>query len=848
MMQAGENHRPGERAEAQALRLLELDRVLELVAEKAQTAAGRQALLELRPAPAGAFAALRNEYERLAAWMELLRTCGPLPLSGIEDLRPFLEVIRPEESWLPPRELLLVAATLKAFAGISAYARRVAAEEPELYGRVGELFGENVDFGPLLTLLESCISDEEELRDEASLELADIRRQLKATRRKLSHSLQEILRDPELEPLIQDKLVTIRNQRYVLPLKTNFRQAIPGIIHDHSRTRQTCFVEPLESVALNNRLALLLEEEKQEEINILKMLAGRLRRAAPQLLAVMERALELDCLQARALFGVEQRAVAPELVDARDEGGFLLSRARHPLLVATLPPDRVVPIDIEFPAGRVGLVISGANTGGKTVSLKTAGLIVLMARCALPLPLAAESRVPLFDRVLAAIGDEQNLAASLSTFSGHLLAVKAILERADENSLVLLDELGVGTDPREGAALAQAVLAELKARRTSFMVTTHYNDVKAWAYEEEGVASVAVAFDPENFRPLYHLQYGVPGLSNALKIAENLGFPESLVAHARGLLGAGENRTADLAARLEKRLARLAEHEKELFHLKQAARIEAERARRLTAELRAARREVESGAREEIARLVREAKNRFRERLRELEKARDEFERARERLRPESEGEAETGSEPGASLGKLRGAYREACAEVEALLPESGDEALEAVDFSAFAVGDRVVATGQREPATIVELDPGRRRLTVLFSGGLRAVLGPEKIVRHLPAAREKPGSGERVRISRPAAGETSGRSGGLGATGAVPVLNLVGKRVDEAADLLARFIDREILAGSDRVEIIHGHGSGRLRQGVWEILRQMPYVSKLHHPDPAAGGTAVTVVELVGR
>ena len=847
-MEFADNQRPAEAPETQGLRLLELDKVLALVAKKAQTGVGREALAALRPTPGADLEPLRKEYGRLAAWMELVRACGPLPLGGVEDLRPFLEIIRPEESWLPPRELLLVAATLKAFAGISAYARRVAAEEPDLYARVEELLGETVDFSPLLTLLESCISDEEELKDDASLELADIRRQLKATRQKLGHSLQEILRDPELEPLIQDKLVTIRNQRYVLPLKTNFRQVIPGIIHDHSRTRQTCFVEPLESVALNNRLALLLEEEKQEEINILKMLAGRLRQAAPELLAVLERALELDCLQARALFGLEQRAVTPELVETRDEGGFFLSQARHPLLVASLPADRVVPIDIEFPAGRFGLVISGANTGGKTVSLKTAGLIVLMARCALPLPVARESRVPLFAKVLAAIGDEQSLAASLSTFSGHLLAVRAILEEADSDTLVLLDELGVGTDPREGAALAQAVLAELKARRARFMVTTHYNDVKAWAYEEEGVASVAVAFDPESFRPLYHLQYGVPGLSNALKIAENLGFPLALVNRARSLLGADESRTADLAARLEKRLARLAEHEKELFHLKQTARIEAERARRLTAELRAARREVETGAREEIARLVREAKARFRERLRELEQAREEFEQARERLRSESGAEKETGTEPGASLGKLRGAYRKACAEVEALLPENGDEALEAVDFSAFEVGDRVVAAGQREPVTIVELDPERRRLTVLFNGGLRAVLGPEKIVRHLPAVQEKPGSGERVRISRPAVAETPGRSGGLGATGAVPVLNLVGKRVDEAAEMLAGFIDREVLAGSDRVEIIHGHGTGRLRQGVWEILREMPYVSNLHHPDPAAGGAAVTVVELVNR
>ncbi len=602
--------------------ILELDRVLALVADNAATRAGQEALLALRPASLDRPEELACVLERVGAWMELVAELGPLPLAGIEDLHPFLEEIRPEESWLPPRELLIVAATLRAFARVREYRRRAADEAPERLAPVAALLDEVGEFGALVSLFESCIDDEEELKDDASLELQEIRRQITATRQQLAARLQEILHDPELEPLIQDKLVTVRNQRYVLPLKNNFRQAIPGIIHDHSRTRQTCFVEPLESVALNNRLALLLEAERQEEINILKLLAARLRDQAAAVSRSLGAVLELDLLQARARFGLDQRAVIPELAADWREKGFHLRRARHPLLVAGRPADAVVPIDIEFPPGRLGLVISGANTGGKTVSLKTMGLLVLMARCGLPLPVAAESRVPLFARVFAAIGDEQNLTASLSTFSGHLLAVRAILEKADEQALVLLDELGVGTDPKEGAALARAVLVELKKRRALFMVTTHYNDVKAWAYEEEGVSSVAVAFDPENFRPLYHLQYGVPGLSNALRIAENLGFPAPIVERARKLLGEEENRTVTLAARLEKRLARIDEHEKELFHLKQQVRIEADRSRRLADELKAEKEKLASRARDEVAGVVREARARFRARLEELVKAR----------------------------------------------------------------------------------------------------------------------------------------------------------------------------------------------------------------------------------
>ncbi|MEA3348826.1 MAG: hypothetical protein U9Q39_07210, partial [Pseudomonadota bacterium] len=507
--------------EGQAARILELDRVLALVADKACTALAKAELLALVPAPADEAPRLKDVLRETADFMALIRECGAVPLAGVEDLNPFLEEIRFPESWLPPRELLIIVNTFAALERVLDYRDQAAERAADLFSPAASVFAEIGSFAPLKRLIKSCINDEEEIRDNASLELKDIRRRIGSSRRQISTQLNKILTNPEFEPLIQDNLVTIRNQRYVLPLRTNFRSAIPGIIHDHSRTRQTCFVEPLESVSLNNNLALLLQEEKQEEINILRMIGDRLRDAAPLIIESLKKILALDQLQAKALFGQQIKATAPVLLESW-EGGFSLKGARHPLLAASSGSGEsapVVPIDIEFPAGRCGLVISGANTGGKTVSLKTAGLIVLMARCGLLLPVASESRVPLFSMVFAAIGDEQNLSASLSTFSGHLLAVKTILERADVRSLVLLDELGVGTDPKEGAALAQAVLAELKERRSAFMVTTHYNDVKSYAYEEEGVSSVAVAFDPATFRPLYHLQDGVPGLRNALLIA-----------------------------------------------------------------------------------------------------------------------------------------------------------------------------------------------------------------------------------------------------------------------------------------------------------------------------------------
>lgn len=832
--------------EGQAARVLELAQVLTLLAAKACTASAKAVLLALEPAPATEVTKLKEELRQTAAFMVLIRECGAVPLAGVEDLNPFLEEIRFSESWLPPRELLVIAYTFAALERVRNYRDQVAERAADLFSPVASVFADIGSFAPLARLIESCINNEEEIRDNASLELKDIRRRITSSRRQISNQLNEILANPEFAPLIQDNLVTIRNQRYVLPLRTNFRSSIPGIIHDHSRTRQTCFVEPLESVSLNNNLALLLQEEKQEEINILRMLGDRLRQAAPLIVESLDKILALDQLQAKALFGEQIKASAPVLLESW-ETGFSIKSARHPLLVASLESGesgRVVPIDIEYPAGRYGLVISGANTGGKTVSLKTAGLIALMARCGLLLPVAPESRVPLFSRVFAAIGDEQNLAASLSTFSGHLLAVKVILEKADANSLVLLDELGVGTDPKEGAALAQAVLVELKERQVIFMVTTHYNDVKSYAYEEEGISSVAVGFDPASFRPLYHLQYGVPGLSNALLIARNLGFSQKLVEHARSLLDEGENRTTNLAAQLEKRLAHTANHEKELLHLKQQARIEGDRRQRLMAELEVEKEKVQAGAREQVALLVKAARLKFKERFTELEAAKSKLEMA-----IKAAGKAALKELPEVKVGKLRNAFNEARDEIYEFLPKPVRTPA-TVNYEKLVVGDRVQVAGQSKAATIVAIDFSRNRLTVVLDGNLRVTLTLDKIARHLPSTGSGPGKDNLVKICNVVAegGDSGLGRGTLGVSGATRVLNLVGKRVDEAEDLLGVFIDQAIVGGQLQVEIIHGHGTGRLRQGIHEVLKTLPYVSNFFHPDAAAGGAAITIVELVKR
>ncbi len=849
-----------------AARILELDKVLALVAEEALTTPARNRLRALKPVTAEAGPAapqLSAELKRTAAFKDLIAEVGPVTLSGIEDLSPFLEEIRLRESWLAPRELLQIADTFAALMEIYNFRNRAAETRPHLFEPLALIFAEIKTFTPLLKLIESCIDNEEEIRDSASFELKDIRQRISSSRQRIHADLNQVLNNPEMEPYIQESLITIRNQRYVVPLKTNFRGAIDGIIHDHSRSRQTFFVEPLNSVALNNNLALLLQEEKQEEIAILKMIADRLREATADINATLTKVFALDTLQAKARFALRIKACAPSLLEDWAGCGFILKEARHPLLAAA-GPAAVVAIDIEFPAGRCGLVISGANTGGKTVSLKTAGLIALMARCGLLLPVAESSRVPIFAKVLATIGDEQNLAASLSTFSGHLLAVKAILEVADKRSLVLLDELGVGTDPKEGAALAQAILMELKERRSIFLATTHYNDVKAYAYEEEGISSVAVAFDPKTFRPLYHLQYGVPGLSNALVIARNLGFSAELIERARGLQNEAEVRTTTLASRLEKRLANTANHETELLKLKQEARIEKERAARLTAELEQEKEKVKTGAREQIGEIVNKARLKFKTRLQELEKSKSELDRARRQLAEKAAAGAELPEGhnlPEIKVGKLRGSFNEAAAAVARLTPPPQTTPA-AIDFSKIKPGDRVVVAGQAQAAAVIACEKAGRSFTVLIDGNLRVKLNADKIERHLPQDakenRRKPAPAVRIRNipaveeiddkGRCQQPEAAAADSGRGFSGATLVLNLVGKRVEEALELMIPFIDQAVVGGQEQVELIHGHGTGRLRQGLHEALKTLPYVSDFHHPDSAAGGAAITIVKLIKK
>ncbi len=798
--------------ELHAARVLEFPRLVERVARHARTRDGQVAIRHLSPLPPSFFPELPARLNQVAQFMELVTEHGPVPLDGVQNLTADLELIRVEETYLPPQALIAIAETFRCLEKITRFAMAM----DERFSSLSILFEGISSFRPLTELIESCFDEREGIKDSASHALAEIRQQIKKSRRKIKNILDAHLQNPAYQPIIQDHLITQRNNRYVIPVKLNFRTFFSGIIHDQSRTQMTFFVEPVETISLNNSLGILQQEEQEEEVRILKMIAGHLRAEAREISEVLDRAFLLDQMQAKALYGLEIGGTAPNLLTEWTEG-FFLKQARHPLLLADKGPGKVVPVDIDFEPGIQGLVVSGANTGGKTVVLKSLGLVSLMARCGLTLPVAVESSVPLFSEVLADIGDEQSISEDVSTFSGHLHHIDAILRRCDMRSLVLFDELGAGTDPQEGAALAMAVMDELHKRESAFLVTTHYNNVKAYAYEQPWVESVAVSFDAESLQPLYRLHYGVPGLSNALQIARLLKFNGSVIARARSYLDRDHDQVVMMAEKLEKRLIQVRKEELELFKLKQEAFLLREQCRKEQEMLREQRENLRQTAGRQLAEITGRAEAEFKTMLAMLEKKQQEMDDT---------------SPARIKTGKIRHEFAEIKREVGKLLPSVPERPKKIIDLETLSVGDRVTLAGSRQAAEVEAVDRQKRLLSLCMSGNLRVSMPMDKVTSILGKGdNKKPGS---VRVSLPS-----------GSGSPLPTLNLIGKRVEEAREELEAYLDQAMMAGMEQVEIIHGFGTGRLRKGIHELLRQLPYISNYFHPPADQGGQAVTVVEL---
>lgn len=546
-----------------ALQTLEYEKVIARLSRHAVSEPGKKLVKLLRPETD-----LRKARERLDETDEaatVFRLKNSVPLGGIHEIRPFLQRAALGVP-LNPQELRDIAETIAASARLRTFLTKFAEENVSL-PRFMRIISEMTPVRAVEKEIERCIDENGVVVDEASPQLKAARRRIKVNEETIRRRLGEMLRSRHYAKYLSESILTVRNDRYVLPVKQEHRSRFGGFVHDQSSSGQTLFVEPAAVVDLNNELQAARVEEKKETEKILKELTFKVAEHRQTLEKMVEAAARCDFIFARASFARELEAVHPHL---NEDGTIVLKKARHPLI----PSDRVVPIDIRFGGEKRALVITGPNTGGKTVALKTIGLLTCMAQSGLYVPAAEGAKVAFFRRVFADIGDEQSIEQNLSTFSSHMTNIVRILQQTDEGSLLLFDEIGSGTDPEEGAALAVAILDYVREKGATVAATTHYSELKAYAYEREGVLNASVEFDVQTLRPTYRLVIGVPGRSNAFEISARLGLPEAIIQRARQQLSQEANKVDRMISSLE-------EKEKRARRLLQEAKQEREEARSL---------------------------------------------------------------------------------------------------------------------------------------------------------------------------------------------------------------------------------------------------------------------------
>jgi DNA mismatch repair protein MutS2 len=794
--------------------VLEFDKLRELLRLRTTCLPGRRAIDALRFI--GHRETLEAEFALIREAREWLRVARELGFGALADPQGWLEKIEGLGIVLEAKELLDAATLLETATWLRQQFREEAAKFPLLAAHAGGVG----DFHELYAAIRRCVLPGGDISDDASPALRRIRASIGQTREAIQKTLKQILRSRNAEA--GEDYVTLRNERFVIPVRAENRRSVPGVMHGASATGQTVFLEPLEALEPNNQLVQLAEDEAVEILRILQELTGRLQALREPLVAAAEVIAHLDSVFARARFARDFDAAMPEFSDLAE---LRLERARHPVLEDKLRRENreIVPMTLALGGEERVLVISGPNTGGKTVALKTTGLAALSAQSAIPV--AAERAVlPLFDRVLVDIGDEQSIAADLSTFSSHMLNLKSILAVATERSLALVDEMGTGTAPEEGAALAVALLDEFRAKRCIVLATTHHDRLKAYASATPGVVNAAVEFDDVNLRPTYRLMVGVPGGSSGIAIAQRLGIAASIIERARALLAPESREAADLIAylhrsrdELDRMQQQMSRERRELEEERTKLRAEwVERQQRRIKELEGKFAEMQKRFDENVARVVEAVKDR------ELRAALDKSSR---RKAQDVRGEARE---------ELNAAVVQTLSESQADLgigpPKAGS-----ITADLLQPGARVQVRGFSKPVVLRRIDGSSAEIE---AGPLRMKIGIDEIVGIESAA---PGKVASVATTLRNVNVITAPGDG-GATGE---LNVIGMRVEEATERLDKYLDEASLAHHTRVRIIHGHGTGALRKGIAEFLRGHPLVERASFESEEHGGRAITVVEL---
>jgi DNA mismatch repair protein MutS2 len=795
--------------------ILQFDELKELLAQYAGSTAGRQLVSALQPG--NDLYVLEGELAEAGEAITYLREVSGAQTAGsgaairlrfdqLREIEAPLRALKVEGASLDGREILDLFQTLVLAGEYRGILLSVSARYPRLAQRATRL----ADLRDLARRYQRAFLPDGTLADEASVALRRIRRDIERQQRSIQESLERFIRAHRSDGTLQEDFVTIRDDRYVVPIVAGQKGRVDGVIHGSSGTGRTLFVEPLETINLNNQLVRLREDELREIERILAEITDALREHAGEITATAEALAEFDLVFAKAAFAREFDGVIPRFSNARRR--LLLKDARHPLLEAVLRKQHkpIVPVSFELNEASRCLLISGPNTGGKTVTLKTTGLLALMAHAAMPVP-CAEAEFPLLGDVLADIGDQQSIAESLSSFSGHLLHVKQMLERVSANSLVLLDELGRATDPEEGGALGVAILDEFRKSGAFCMASTHLLPLKLYGAQTPGVLNASMGFDEKTLQPTYLLRVGMPGKSAGLDIATRLALPESILAHAHSVLPRMQADFQDLLAELHRQTEENARRAREME----------EAVRRL--EQREA--QVASDA-------LRQEQRRQREWEKKAESLMADFEARAQILMDQLAAASEqrkAAEQAQRLISKTKREFREEAAELMASPQGTVKATLERLVIEE---GTRVRLKDVREIATVRRIL--KNGLLEVEAGFLKMQVPREDIAEVVSQNVESAPLLKNVRVETGPRWDVSYRE-----------LNIIGRRAEEAVEQVDKFLDSAALASVNRVRIIHGHGMGVLKRAVSEYLGSSPHVSRFYPATQAEGGAGATIVEL---
>ena len=787
------------------LHTLEYNKILDQLTEYAFSADARSRCQKLRPITDRA--QIEQLQQQTSDALSRLFKYGSLSFSGVTDIRDSLKRLEIDGA-LSAIELLRVCSLLESAKRAKAFARSQEDNDQPDDSLTG-LFAGIEPLTPLYDEIRRCILSEDEIADDASSTLHSIRRSMRGMNDKIRAQMNSMINNTTTRSYLQDTVITMRDGRYCLPVKAEAKSLVPGMIHDQSSTGSTLFIEPMAVVNLNNEYKELQLREQEEIEVILAGLSNLTASYATQLLADYELLTELDFIFARAAFAQTYNGVAPLF---NDDGRIHIRKGRHPLL----DPKKVVPIDVRLGEDFRLLIVTGPNTGGKTVSLKTVGLLTLMGQSGLHIPASERSELGILDEVFADIGDEQSIEQSLSTFSSHMVNIIRILEQVNDRSLVLFDELCAGTDPTEGAALAISILSKLHLYGARIMATTHYSELKVYALSTPGVENACCEFDVATLSPTYRLLIGIPGKSNAFAISEKLGLPSDLITDAKGRISKSEGDFEDLIADLEKSRSTIEREQLEINQYKAEIESLKEKLEQKQERLDSSRDKILREANEQAYNILKEAKDVADETIRNFNKYGkagapvSEMEKERTKLR-----------------GKMDKAAQKMSEQKKASVPNHNVP-------KKLRIGDSVKVISMNLKGTVHSLPNARGDLYVQM-GILRSLVNINDLI--LLEEDAAPGtkkfqktSAGKIKMSKSASVSTE--------------INLIGKTTDEAIPLLDKYLDDAYLAHLPSVRIVHGKGTGALRNAVQAHLKRLKYVKSFHLGEFGEGDAGVTIAE----